>query len=325
MEKETGMQRLHTLPHLKRLACLSPQSQALVVAYLGHLQARQYAPATLRTTRDAIKSFCGLIPASQQSRLYQDLAHTTADDIDAWLHAAHRKGLAPSTVNHLLSVLHRFFAFLQEQGRLPQQPIHWRRHQVLVPQTLPKPMAEEDLIRFFQVVDSLRDRAMFLLMLRCGLRVGEVSALTWPAIDVKASSIRINNSKGQVDRVVYSSPDVQDALRQWRRWQPPEATDVFASPLRHGLPLGVRAIQRLMAKYHKTAHIATPYSPHSLRHTFATQLLNAGAPLEVVKELMGHRSISMTLRYTQLYEATKRQQYYQAMERVEKRQALGER
>jgi site-specific recombinase XerD len=151
----------------------------------------------------------------QQPRLYQDLAHATADDIDAWLHAAHRKGLAPSTINHLLSVLHRFFTFLQAQGQLLQQPIHWRRHQVLVPQALPRPMVEEDLIRFFQVMDSLRDRTMFLLMLRCGLRVGEVGALTWPAIHTKAGTIRIDNSKGQVDRVVYYSPDVANALRQW--------------------------------------------------------------------------------------------------------------
>jgi integrase/recombinase XerD len=76
-----------------------------------------------------------------------------------------------------------------------------------------------------------------------------------------------------------------------------------------------------MARYLHAAGITRPCSPHSLRHTFATQLLNAGAPLEVVKELMGHRSISMTLRYTQLYETTTRQQYDQAMERIEKRQA----
>jgi site-specific recombinase XerD len=118
---------------------------------------------------------------------------------------------------------------------------------------------------------------------------------------------------------------VADALRQWRCWQPPQATFVFASPLKHGLPLGVRAIQRLMAKYLNKAQITMSYAPHSLRHTLATQLLNAGAPLEVVKELMGHRSIGMTLRSAQLYAATIRDQYDRAMQQLETRQALLER
>ncbi len=65
------------------------------------------------------------------------------------------------------------------------------------------------------------------------------------------------------------------------------------------------------------------YSPHSLRHTFATHLLNAGVTLEVLKELMGHRSIRMTLRYTQLYDETKRRQYTEAMERITRRAACG--
>lgn len=70
------------------------------------------------------------------------------------------------------------------------------------------------------------------------------------------------------------------------------------------------------------AGVAKSYSPHCLRHTFATQLLNAGVTLEVLKELMGHRSIQNTLKYTQLYEATKRRQYDEAMVRVERRQAV---
>jgi site-specific recombinase XerD len=77
-----------------------------------------------------------------------------------------------------------------------------------------------------------------------------------------------------------------------------------------------------MTRYLKLAGIPKRYSPHSLRHTFATQLLNAGVSLEVVKELMGHRSLQMTLRYTQLYDRTKRTQYDQAMAQVEQRQGL---
>ena len=77
-----------------------------------------------------------------------------------------------------------------------------------------------------------------------------------------------------------------------------------------------------MAQYLKGAGITKTYSPHTLRHTFATQLLNAGTALEVVKELMGHRSITLTLRYAQVYDTTKRTQYTQAMAQIESRQAL---
>ena len=122
--------------------------------------------------------------------------------------------------------------------------------------------------------------------------------------------------------MVYFSLDADKALHQWRHTQPFEATYVFPSPLKPGTPLSVRAIQHLMAKYLKAARITKPYSPHALRHTFATHLLNAGAPLEVAKELMGHRSISMTLRYTQLYDASTRDQYDRAMEQLETRQAF---
>ena len=71
-------------------------------------------------------------------------------------------------------MLKEFFAFLLEEGELRQQPIRRRRHRVFAPLTLPKPMAQGDLMRFFKVIDSVRDRLIFLLMLRCGLRVSEV-------------------------------------------------------------------------------------------------------------------------------------------------------
>jgi site-specific recombinase XerD len=319
------MGTLHKAPEFRRLPVLGPYSQRLVTEYLAFLTARHYAPATIQTTIDTIKSFCILVPAARHPALSQDLTRTTPEDVDAWLQAAYAKGLAPSTINNIVGALHRFFAFLHEQGKMPQQPIHWRRHRVLAPQPLPRPVLEEDLGPLFKVIDSVRDRTMFLLMLRCGLRVAEVSVLTWSAIDASTGSIRIDTSKGQVDRVVYYSPDVAHALRQWRHLQSPMGTYVFPSPRTLGTPLSVRAIQYRMAHYLKVAHITNPYSPHSLRHTFATQLLNAGAGLEVVKELMGHQSISMTLRYTQLYEATKRRQYDQAMAQIEKRHEILER
>jgi len=301
------MDRLHHLPQLRRLHCLGQHNQALVTAYLKHLQARQYAPATLQTTIDGLNSFCRLVPACRPPHLSQDLASTTADAIEAGRYAAHQAGRAPSTITTLLQGLHRFFAFLQDHGWMTQQPVTWHRQQVWVPHTLPKPIPEDDRLGLFRVIDRRRDRTMCRLRLRCGLRVGEVSTLTWSAINVEAGSIRINHGQGQVDRVVYESTDVAHAWRHGRRCPPSEATYRCPSALKPGLPLGVRAIQHGMARYLHAAGITTPYAPHSLRHTFATQRLNAGAPWEVVQALMGHQSIRMTRRYTQLDETTKRQ------------------
>jgi integrase/recombinase XerD len=217
-----------------------------------------------------------------------------------------------------------FFLFLCNRGVLAQSPIQLPRHQILVPARLPKPMAEAEVVAFFRVIDALQDRTMFLLMLRCGLRVSEVSSLRWAALDMPQGTLRVNNSKGQVDRVVYLSPDVATALRQWHGLQRAAADYVFPSRMRRkgGLPLGARQIRNRMLRYLPLAGITKRYGPHSLRHTFATQLLNAGASLEVVKELMGHRSLQMTLRYTQLYDRTKRAQYDHAMAQVEQQQGL---
>jgi len=188
-------------------------------------------------------------------------------------------------------------------------------------------MAEDEVVAFFRVIDAVRDRTMFLLMLRCGLRVSEVSSLTWSALDFAQGTVRIDNSKGHVDRVVYLAPDVTKALRQWQRLLTTVPHYIFPSRVtrKGGLPLSARQIQNCMTRYLKLAGLSKPYSPHSLRHTFATQLLNAGASLEVVKELMGHRSLDVTLRYTQLYDRTKRAQYDQAMRQVAVRQGLDER
>ncbi len=314
----------HAFPQLRRLHFFSPHNQRLIADYLTHLRVRHYAPSTQEGTLRALKCFAVLMPEARQAILYQDLTQTTPADIDAWIEAAFQQSLAPATIATCRRGMQSFFIFLRDQGVLAQSPIQLPRHQVLVPMRLPRPMAEAEVVAFFRVIDTLQDRTMFLLMLRCGLRVSEVSGLPWSAIDLGQGTLRVDNSKGQVDRVVYLSPDVATALRQWQPLQAAAVRYVFPSRMarKGGLPLGARQIRNRMTRYLKLAGIPKHYSPHSLRHTFATQLLNAGASLEVVKELMGHRSLQMTLRYTQLYDRTKRTQYDQAMAQVEQRQGL---
>lgn len=321
------MADLQQLPHGHRLQFMSPDNPALVARHLSLLQARQCAPATLENIVTALKALCDRLPPDRSRAIAQDLTQTTAEDIDAWLHVSHQKGLAPSGIKSTLNPLRRFFTFLLDDGQLACHPIRRRRHDVIVPQSLPRPMAEADISAFFRVIDPVRDRLMFLLMLRCGLRLSEMCNLTWAAINSEAGSVRIDHGKGHIDRVVYYTPDVEQALRQWQRLDGGSCEYLFPSPRqrRRGQPLSPRLIQLLMTRYCQQAQISTDYSPHSLRHSFATQLLNAGASLEVVQELMGHRHISMTLRYTQLYDWNKRQQYDQAMAHVQARQSIGRR
>lgn len=304
---------------IQRLSFLEQTSKNQLVCYLSLLEARKYAQTTLQTLVGVVRGLVLSLPSPRKIALADDLTQTTSSDIDSFIEAARVRGLAASTINGHLSMLKELFDFLRDDQQMQAQPVIRRRHRLPTPTTLPKPIAEADLVAFFKVIDSVRDRLLFLLMLRCGLRVSEACSLTWNDVDLQGSSIRINNGKGQVDRVVYIAPDVEKALQLWQARTTPSPY-LFPSRRRHAMPLGRGDLHWLMKKYLRLAGIRANYSAHCLRHTFATQLLNAGVPLEVLKELMGHRSIQMTLRYTKLYEATKRQQYDRAMVRIEQRQ-----
>jgi len=303
-----------------RLTGFSVSNQHRILQSLALLAAQQYTAATLAAIVSTLNVLRGQVTGVRHRVLTEDLTQTTAPDIVAFITAAQASGLASSTINTKLGLLTGFFAYLRDEGQMTQQPVR-RRHRLLLPTVLPKPMPDTDLAAFFQVIDAVRDRLMFLFMLRCGLRVSEVCALTWDAIDRGAGTVRINRGKGQVDRGVYLSPDVEQTLEVWRAHQP-SGLYLFPSPKRHRMHLFRSQINGLMNRYLAAAGLTRHYSPHCLRHTFATHLLNAGVPLEVLKELMGHHSMQLTLRYAQLYDTTKKHQYEQAMAQITQRQAL---
>ena len=303
------------------LACLSAPNQQRILQYLTHLAARQSTGPTLTAVVRALPAFLRLLPRKRQVVLTADLTPTTAHDISAFMTAAQAAGLAPSTINTKVSLLAGFFEYLREEGQMTQQPVLRRRHRLLTPTVLPKPIPDTDLAAFFQGIDSVRDRLIFLFMLRCGLRVSEVCALTWDAIDLDADTVRLNHGKGQVDRIVYLSSDVQQTLAVWRAHHA-SGVYLFPSPQRRCPHVLRSMVNRVMDRYLVAAGLTRHYSPHCLRHTFATHLLNAGGSLEVLKELLGHHSITLTLRYAQLYDTTKKHQYETAMAKIAQRQAV---
>src|SRR5262249_23914902 len=218
-------------PYQPALSCFSVQNQHLILRYRAGLAARQYADTTRSAVVTTLNALIRHLPGYRQGVLTDDITQTTAEDISAFITAAQSSGLMPATINTKLSILTSFFEYLRGEGQMTQPPVVRRRHRLLTPTVLPKPMPDTALAAFFTVVDSVRDRLIFLFMLRCGLRVSEVCTLAWDGIDLDAGTVRINRGKGQVDRVVYLFPDVKQALTLWRAPHPP-GVDLFSMPPR---------------------------------------------------------------------------------------------
>jgi site-specific recombinase XerD len=250
-----------TSPYQPALAAFSEPSQCWILQYLDLLATRRYAPATLTAIVKTLAGLLRYLPQERQGMLAEDITQATAQDISAFLSAGLTAGLAPSTLNTKLSILAGFFAYLCDEGVMRQQPVSRRRHRLLTPAVLPKAIPDADRVAFFQVIDSLRDRLLFLLMLRCGLRVSAACALTWDAIDRQAGTVRINQGKGRVDRVVYCSADVAQALQRWQQHHSP-GPYVFPSPQRRRAHLLRALINRLMDHSLAAAGLTTHYSPH---------------------------------------------------------------
>ena len=159
-----------------------------------------------------------------------------------------------------------------------------------------------------------------MLMLRCGLRVEEVANLSLAAVDWRRSRLYVYGGKGQKDRVVYISPDTYDALAAYVRQRLSlRVKKIFLvqKGTHKGKPLSVRGIQKRMEYYANKAGLAV--SCHQLRHTMATQLLNADADLVSIQDLLGHRRIKTTQRYCRVSNLKVQRDYFKAIEEVMKR------
>ena len=180
---------------------------------------------------------------------------------------------------------------------------------------MPRHLKDHDVERFLAVITDRRDRAMFMIMLRCGLRVEEVSKLTLGALELRRSRLFVAQGKGGKDRVVYISKDAKSAIEAYLAIRP-RAKGLFLvekGPLT-GTPISVRGIQKRIEYYARISGVAV--SCHSLRHTFATELLNADADISTIQDLLGHTHITTTQRYCRVSNLKVQRDYYKAMEVV---------
>ena len=215
-----------------------------------------------------------------------------------------------------------FYDYLYHEEGIPIVNPVKKGYSLRVPRPLPRFLKDEDVLKLFSVIKTLRDRAMFMLMLRCGLRVEEVAHLRLSAIDLKRKRIFVHQGKGGKDRVVYLSSDAHDALSAYLRARPATSCrQVFlvGKGVCKGKPISVRGIQKRIEYYARNADLRV--SCHQLRHTMATQLLNADAELSTIQDLLGHRWITTTQRYCRVCNLKVKRDYYKAMKVVVQRSA----
>jgi site-specific recombinase XerD len=242
---------------------------------------------------------------------------TSAEEVKTYIDYLLERKMSPRTINCHLSTIRGFYDYLIDEENMPLENPVVRGQMLREPHPLPQYLHDNDIESFLQRVSSIRDLAMFMLMLRCGLRVQEVVNLTLDVIDYKRSRILVRAGKGGKDRIVYISNDAATALAKYLRKRPKtEEKRIFLAEKGRcrGRPISVRAVQKRVEHYAQLT--AIPVTCHRLRHTMATQLLNADADIVSIQELLGHSKIKTTQRYSKLLNLKAQRDYFKAMDVV---------
>ena len=281
--------------------------------YLHHKYRLNLRASTLMGTISFLVCFLGFLSAKGTPHLET----LTRGDLEAFIEHLQDVGLKASTVSSRVKQLKALVRFLIEEGVVAPQVL-LKRLTVKVPEPLPRAIPPDELRSLLTVIDDVRNRAMILLLLRTGMRIGELLSTTVNEVLMGERKILIFEAqKNRLGRVVYFSDDARDALTVWLRKRDPQKEYLFYARGRN--TMCYTTARTMFHRYLLKARLDhKSYTLHSLRHTFATELLNAGMRLECLQVLLGHASLQMTRRYARLSDKTREEEYFKAMEKIEK-------
>ena len=278
----------------------------LIGKYRRFLKRRNCSAHTVKNYMNILGHFSGWLQIP--------IEEATTKETDAYMDHLLRSRKKPKTINCHFGCIHAFYDYLIEDEGLPLTNPVRKHYRLRLPRPLPKHLRDEQVATLFKEIKDTRDRAMFMLMLRCGLRVEEVARLTADAIEYRSRQLYVFNGKGSKDRVVYLSEDALSALQaymQKRKFSKEKKVFLVRKGPLKGKPLSVRGIQKRIEYYaHKTG---IQVSCHHLRHTMATQLLNADAALVTIQDLLGHSRITTTQCYCRVSNLKVQRDYYKAI------------
>ncbi|MCS6286817.1 MAG: tyrosine recombinase XerC [Nitrospira sp.] len=270
---------------------------------------RQASPETIRSYRSDLRqlaTFLAQARPSPQAQPMVAISDVTTDSLRAYLQWLDRKGEKASSLGRKLACLRSFFRFHVREGTVDKNPADGIRSPKL-PKTLPQVLTKDDanvLMEFpvGQTPLSLRDRAILETLYSTGARVSEAVALNLGDLNRSDGLVHLRG-KGRKERIVPVGDVALQAIHTYRAsLTQATADDRPATPLflnHRGGRLTARSVARLVARY-SSRLAGGAVSPHALRHSYATHLLDEGADLRAIQELLGHASLSTTQKYTHL-------------------------
>lgn len=287
-----------------------------VEQYFRHQYIRNRRPNTIKSTYGVLVHFLVFLKEVGKD----DLKEVNRDDVEAFIEHEQDRGLKITTVKTSLAILKAFFRFLLERDVVGEEVFPWKM-KIRLPEALPRAMEPEDVELLLSVDSHARDRAMILLLLRTGMRIGELLSTTLRDVNLREQRILIFEAeKNLLGRVVYFSDDAKEALEAWLEIR--GTMPGLLLPGYKGKPLSYPAARTVFIRYLKKAGLSHKgYTLHCLRHTYATELLNALMPIECLEKLLGHKHLDVTRRYARLSDKTREEEYFKAMAIIERRQS----
>jgi integrase/recombinase XerC len=274
---------------------------AEIERFLVHLtDGRNASPHTVRAYSGDLVHLAGFL----EQEGVEETAEITPLHLRMWLAELTERGLSPVTRARRLSAVRAFFRFLSRESLIEGNPAASLRSPRR-PRRLPHFLSTAEIRRLLASPDDrdryvLRDRAILELLYSTGCRVGELAGLNEEDVDLRSAVSRIRG-KGRRERLAPLGSFAVTALQDWL----PARLEIVAGPRepalflnRYGTRLSARSVGRLLTKYIHREGLSGRTSPHTLRHSFATHLLDAGADLRAVQELLGHKNLETTQIYT---------------------------
>jgi integrase/recombinase XerD len=298
---------------LDRLADWGLPGKEHVEEYFRSMYRRNFRPRTYASNLGSIYTFLTVVKDSGKINLEE----ITKNDIEAFIEHEQDRGLMLSTVRTKLHCVNAFLGYAIDIG-VVNADVLARRIRLKKPEALPRAMDPDDVKRLLSVIDDPRDRAMVTVLLRTGMRIGELLGTKMKDLHLKDRRIDIyEGEKNRIGRVVYLSDDAMAALKGWLKRR--DADHEFLFYARGSKTMCYSTAHLIFARCLKKACLTHKgYSLHALRHTFASELLNAGMRIECLQPLMGHTSLDVTRRYARLTDKTREEEYFRAMTIIER-------